>query len=241
MRMISILLGLMSVTACSGGASLLDRHVAALGGQEALESVESIQIELEISEPGFTVTGLYIARRDGEVRVDIFDGETRVFSEGLSNGVGWQMFGDGRIEPTSDAGTSALYRGGQRNVYGLHELEQRGHSVSQGEPETIDGLTFVTLDIVMSDGFEERIYLEPETLMHVRSRSEYALHPDLDPEEDRHETRYSDFREIEGVMRSFAQETVDLRTGEIVQTIRITAVQVNPDFESGAFARPVAE
>ena len=231
----------LTLSACSSEPSLLDIHVSAMGGESALESIEGIQIELDISEPSFTVTGRYIARRNGDVRVDIYDGGTRVFSEGLSNGIGWQMFGDGRVEPTSEAGTGALYRGGQRNVYGLHELEQRGHSVLEGEPETIDGLTYLTLDIVMDDGFEERLYLDPESLLPVRSRSEYALHPDLDPEVDRHETRYSDFREIAGVMRSFLQETVDLRTGEIVQTVRITAIEINPDFEEGAFERPTAE
>lgn len=231
-------LSALALAACSGEPELLDRHIAAMGGEAAFESVEAIRITLEVSEPGFSVTGHYIARRNGDVRVDIHDGTTRVFSEGLSGGEGWQMFADGRVEPTSEAGTGALRRGVERNLFGLHELSQRGHDVSAGEPETIDGLTYPTIDITMADGFEERVYLDPESLLPVRVRSEFALHPDLDPEVDRHETLYSDFRDAGGIMRSFRQETFDLRTGDRVQTVRITAVEINPDLDPGAFDRP---
>lgn len=226
------------LAACSGEPGLLDRHVEALGGAATLESVTSIRLELDITEPTFNVRGVYLAERPDNMRIDIYADGTRVFTEGLDDGHGWQMFADGRIEATSEDGTLALLRGLHGNLYGPHEFAALGHAITEGEPAEIDGVVYPTLDIVMADGFEERLYLDPETFLPVRDRSEYALHPDVNPDQEFHETRRSEFTMIEGVMFPMLQETVDLRTGETVQTVRIVSVEINPEFEPGTFAIP---
>ncbi|MEE2526443.1 hypothetical protein V0U79_08695 [Hyphobacterium sp. HN65] len=231
----------LTLAACSNEPSLLDRHVTAMGGEAALESVNAIRLELDITEPTFNVRGVYQAERPDSMRVDIYVGENRVFSEGLDDGAGWQMFADGSIEATSPEGTLALLRGLHGNLYGAHEYAALGHTITEGEPAEIDGVVYPTLDFLMSDGFEERLYLDPETFLPVRDRSEYALHPDVNPDQEFHETRRSEFTMIEGVMFPMLQETVDLRTGEVVQTVRIVSVEINPEFEPGVFAMPSEE
>lgn len=231
-------LSALTLAACSSEPELLDRHVAAMGGEAALESVTSIRLELEITEPTFQVTGIYQAERPDNMRIDIYAGGTRVFTEALDDGASWQMLADGQAEATSEAAAEILLRGLHGNLYGPHEYAALGHIITEGEPAEIDGVVYPTLDIVMADGFEERLYLDPETYLPVRDRSEYALHPDVNPDEEYHETRRSDFTMIEGVMFPMLQETVDLRTGETVQTVRIISVEINPEFDPGTFAIP---
>ncbi|MHA6289345.1 hypothetical protein [Maricaulis sp. CAU 1757] len=238
MRHVATALLAVSLAACSSEPTLLDRYTTAIGGASAIEAVEGIRIEVEIAEPDFQLTGQYVAQRNGDMRIDVYDGDQRVFSEGLSDGVGWQMFLDGSVEPTSPDGTAALRRGLERNLFGLHEFAVRGHEVSAGEPQVIDGITYPVLDITMDDGFEERLYLDPQSFLPVRERSEFALHPDINPDAELHETRQSDFREIDGVVKSFLQETVDLRSGQTVQTIRIRQIELNPHIEAGFFDPP---
>ena len=231
-------LSALTLAACSSEPELLDRHVAAMGGESALEALNGIRLELDITEPAFNVRGVYQAERPDSMRIDIYADGTRVFTEALDQGQSWQMFADGDAHATTEAAADILLRGLHGNLYGPHEYAALGHTITEGEPVEIDGVVYPTLDFVMSDGFEERLYLDPETYLPVRDRSEYALHPDVNPDEEYHETRRSEFTMIEGVMFPMLQETVDLRTGETVQTVRIVSVEINPEFEPGTFAIP---
>lgn len=240
---LAALAGLFVLTACNEEpetGSLVDRHVAALGGRDALESVESIRVQVEVTEPEFSVRGDYRADRNGHMRIDIFADDTRVFTEAMNGETGWQMFASGEVADLSPEGEAALRQGITGNLYGLHEYAGLGHQVSEGGVETVDGVDYPVIDIVFDNGHERRLYLDPETFLVARERSEYALHPDLDPDEEIFETRYSDFRDVGGIVRAFASERINLRTGEVAQTTRVLEVEINPDLDPGQFERPAS-
>jgi hypothetical protein len=64
------------------------------------------------------------------MRIDVFAGEDRVFTEALGPEGGWQMFGDGTIADLSEDGDAALRRGVIANLYGLHELPALGYTLN---------------------------------------------------------------------------------------------------------------
>ncbi|MEE2566134.1 hypothetical protein [Hyphobacterium marinum] len=237
------LAGLFLLSACNAApeaGSLVDRHIAALGGEAAIENVGSIRVQVEVTEPEFTVRGNYRADRNGHMRIDIFADDTRVFTEAMNGETGWQMFASGEVADLSPEGEAALRQGITGNLFGLHEYEGLGHQVSEGATVTIDGIDYRTIDIVLDNGHERRLYLDPQTFLVARERSEFALHPDLDPDEEIFETRYSDYREVGGVIRAFASERINLRTGEVAQTTRIESIQINPDLDPAQFERPAS-
>lgn len=230
----------LSLTAANADPAL-DAHLEANGGAAAFERQSSIRIEIEVSEPGFTVRGDYQATRDGQMRVDIFAGEDRVFTEALAPDDAWQMFADGSVADVEGEGRDALLEGITGHLYGLHEYASLGHSVETGGWETIDGVSYPVIDVVYASGKESRRYLDPETLLMTRERSEYALHPDIDPTQDRFETHYSDYREVDGVWRAFHTRKINLRTSEVAQTVQVLGIEVNPDLDPATFERPLSD
>lgn len=218
---------------------LLDQHTRARGGRQAIESVGSLEVELQIVEPTFEVTGLYRADRGGSMRIDIFAGSDRVFSEGLDGAASWQWKGgEAHAEPTAPEAAAALQHGVVFNLLGLHELAAAGHRIQYLGLEELDGVELHKLEITLADGFTDFRYLDPESYLIVRSRSFRAFHPDLDPTAKWHETRYSDFRQVDGQTRAFAQETIDLTNGETISNVTTKAIRLNPTLDAGVFQAP---
>lgn len=120
----------------------------------------------------------------------------------------------------------------------MHEWSSHGVRVNAHGPESIDDEEFWIVDVVHEDGFEDRFYLDIDTYLIARQRSDHALHPAIDPEIQRFETRYSDYREVDGVMFSFRQEKYDLDTDELVQHTTIRSLILNSITDRSDFLMP---
>jgi len=237
------------VTACSQAPEqttsptlddLLARHTEARGGAAAIEGVHSVTVELEIVEPDFTVTGTYVATREGHMRIDIFADGNRVFTEALGPDGGWQMFGDGRVADLSEDGHRALVRGVAGNLFGLHERAALGYQLELFGEITHNGIAYYELEEVAPDGFSRRLYMDPVSYQVTRDLETSALHPDIDATKQRKETISMDFRASgpgEPVY-SNRQETRDIDTGELMQTTTITGRTINGPIDASRFSRP---
>ena len=219
--------------------TVIENHIRAIGGQAALEGLQSIQVYLHITEPTFEVDGIYIADRKGKMRVDIFAGDVRVFSEGFDGASGWQLPQNAQSSiPTSPAGTKALLHGIENQLYGLHEFKSRGHQLELTGEETIDGITHHAIKITYKGGNEIWRYVNATNWFVERARERKALHPDVDPTETILETGLSDFRTTDGILRAFHEEQVDLSTNQVVQTSHVKQLKINPILDAEYFARP---
>ncbi len=217
---------------------LLEAHTDARGGKAALEKIQTLVVELEIVEPGFTLTGRYRASRDGQMRIDVFAGDQRVFTEALGPDGGWQMFGDGEVADLSPGGDDALRRGVIGNLYGLHELPALGYKLEFiGSSQRNNG-SFWEIEKTAPDGFSEHLYFDKDTFLIASSINTSALHPDIDSTEVRQETFYSNYQETGGVQFSNASEKRNLDTGEVMQNTTVTGREVNAMLEPGQFERP---
>jgi hypothetical protein len=218
---------------------LLELHAAARGGREALEGVASLRAEIHIVEPGSEVDLVYQAARPGLARVDVSAvGGGVVFTEAVNEAGAWQQSAGGAPEPSSPEGTAALRRGAIGNLYGLHELGGLGYRLALLEREEIDGAVYYPVEVSDPDGRMEHHYIDAASYLVTRQRDVHSLHPDVDPARRRIETRHSDFRTIDGIVRPFRSVSVDLGTGEEVQTIEVRRVIVNPAVDPSIFASP---
>lgn len=224
-------------TLCLGGGpaasemdSLVERHGSARGGARAIEAVRAVGFELEIIEPEFQLDGRYFATRSGCMRIDAFMNGRHAISEGISSEGGWALDGGAEAtRPQPDGGTEILLHGIENptRLIGLHELRSRGHSLSYDGRVELDQQPFEKLTVVYADGYSAEIYLDPETFLIARMRERKPMHYEVDPTKLHIETRFSDYRAVEGVMFPFLSEEVDWETGAQLGRTIVKSISVN--------------
>jgi len=229
--------GLMNVVAAETLDEIIAQHTAAMGGAAVIEAVSSLETEIEIVEPAFSVTGHYVADRAGRMRIDVYANDQRVFTESHDGKSSWQMGGDGIPDSHDAVGTAALWHGTQfpGKVLGLHEMGNFGHVLSVQGRETVGGVDYHVLKLTFRDGFETYLYVDPQSWLITRTRDVRALHPDTDPTGLWLETRYTDFRPVDGVMRSFADSQVDLKDGTVLQNSTVNWIRTNVPLDDALF------
>ena len=244
MPMSRILLGGFCLAAGCTGAPDLDavvaKHVEARGGTAAIEAIQSYEADIRIVEPTFEVDGTYAATRDGRMRIDIRVGGDRVFTEALDHGRAWSWSPDTGVIEGSARGAAALRHGIEFpfKLFGLHEMEPRGHRLELTGRESIDGINYHVLRLTLDDGFESRYYVHPETWQIERDRQLRALHVDVDPTLEWIETTYGDFREVAGVLFAHRQVERKVESGEVLSTGTISAIRLNSPMTDGRFSLP---
>ena len=219
--------------------TLLAENARARGGVALLESLEAVRYQLEITEPGFSVTATYVATRSGYMRIDVYAGEERVFTEALGPEGGWQLLqGATAATPLSEEGYMALVRGRDGNIRSLHELPALGYSFTLEGLIDHHGNQRWLLEKRAPDGFTEYLYIDPETFLVVASSEVSALHPDIDDTKSAKETWYQDYQTTDGILISRSSEKRNLMDGKELQRTRVTSVEINPGLDLTRFQPP---
>lgn len=222
-------------------ATWMKSHTEARGGEAAIERVKALRYRLTITEPSFTVDGVYEVDRQGRMRIDIFKDGRRVFTEAFDGRSGWQQGeGEEHGREASPEANATLWRGTQSpdKLFGLHEMTRLGHKLESAGFEEVEGKRYARVRVTLSDGWETMYYLDLDTWLVARSRDHKALHVDLDPKKRPLEDSLLDVRPVEGVMRSFRAVGRDLGSGEVIQTSTVSRIEVNPALDEARFARP---
>lgn len=220
---------------------VIQNHTKALGGKDAIEAAKTMEFALRIEEPTFKVDAVYKVDRAQRMRIDVFSEGKRVFTEAYDGTRGWQQKGENSpAEYATDQGSKALWHGTvlPGKLIGLHEYKKLGQKVELVGREKVEGINYYVLKIILSDGFQTQIYLHPETWLIERGRDFAAIHVDIDPTKLRLENHYTDYRLIEGVIRSFKSTQTNLDTGAWTQTTTIQSIKVNVPMDPSIFKKP---
>ena len=217
---------------------VIARNTEAMGGRDRIESVRTLEVRLHIKDPGFEVDGIYHAARPGRMRIDILDQGKRVYMERFDGAKGWQW--NGKEEKEEGAVPTAALRHGVElpgNLFGLHELQKRGHRLELAGGEKVDGMDYDVLRVVFADGYQSSLYVDTQTWRITRRRELRALHPDVDPTKTTIESRKSDWRQVDGFWFAFASEDVDLNTGKVLESATLKEIKVNPTIDPAIFGK----
>ena len=215
---------------------LIDRNTKAVGGRDAIEAVQSIQVDLHISDPGFEADGIYYGARQGRMRIDVSVAGKHVFTEAFDGQGGWEWNGK-ETKPTSPKATAALQHGIELpgKIFGLHELKPRGHQIKLAGREKIDGINYYAIAVTLKDGYSTTLYVDPTTWLITRRRDVRPLHVDIDPTPTTIEQRSTDFRKVEGVQFAFGGSETDLKTGKLLESSLIRSIKINPPIDPAFF------
>ena len=216
---------------------LIERNSKAAGGRTAIEAVHSIRFDLHIADPEFEVDGNYLAARPGSMRIDIKADGQHVYTEALNGSHGWQWKGKGGPVDESATATAALRHGVELpgHLFGLHEMQARGHRLELAGREKVNGVNFYLLRVILSDGYRTTLYIDPDSWLVTRRRDVRPLHPDINPTPTTIENEMSDFRRVGGVLYPFASVDRDLATGKILERTAVRSITQNPVFDPGVF------
>ena len=143
---------------------------------------------------------------------------------------------DGRRISQGD-GDATPWRRAAGELYGLHEVPQRGHRVALIGREEIGGVNYYMLQLTLDDGYVTTLYVDPNSWLVTRRRDVRALHVDIDPTPTTIEQRMSDFRKVAGVVFSFANTETDLKTGKVLETTTVHDITVNPAVDDEIFEK----
>jgi len=217
---------------------VIERNTQAMGGRAAIEAVNSIEVNLHIIDQGFEVDGVYLASRPGRMRIDVHAAGKHVFTEAFDGQKAWQWNGKGDQEPASPKATAALRHGVEfpGKLFGLHELRQRGHRLDLAGREKIDGTDYYALRFRLNDGYTTTLYVDPKTWLITQRRDVRPLHVDVDPTPTTIESRFTDFRKVNGVLFSFGSTDIDVPTGKVLETTSVRSIKVNPQFNPAIFS-----
>ena len=238
-----ILLGaIIALSGCSHAdltiADVIDRNTKAIGGRAAIEAIQSIEVELHISDPSFEADGIYYAARPGRMRIDVSAGGKHVFTEAFDGERGWEWNGK-ESKPASANATAALQHGVELpgKLFGLHELKQRGHQLELAGRKQIEGINYYALALTLKDGYHTTLYVDPASWLITRRRDFRPLHVDIDPTPTTIEQRSTDFRAVSGVQFAFASSETDLKTGKKLETAQIKSIKINPPMDPAFFQK----
>ena len=196
-------------------------------GGERLGEVHNVRIRLSIAEPGFEVSGIYVASRSGEMRIDVEADGQRVFSEGLLDGAAWQWTPGEGVSAQGEAEAAALRHGIEMpgRFYTLQDVRERGASLTL-VGEVVDGdRSEWQVRVVLVDGLSRDYFIDQATHRMTRQRDRRAFHPGIDPTPVAIETRFEDYEWVVGILTSMRQEQTNLDTGDWLGTTRVLAVE----------------
>jgi len=224
---------LLASFACSAGDldAILELNAVAHGGNDNFSRVENIRCLLTISEPGFEVSGTYVATRTGNMRIDIEADGQRVFSEGLNNGKAWQWTPGGGFEDQDENAAAALRHGidSPGRFFSMQQARERGARVTLVGEVDDNGARQWQLNLVLPDGFSRDFFIEQQTGRTVRERDHRAFHPAIDDTKETVETIYQGESWVDGVLRFTRSDNRNADTGEWLGTTLIRAVEHNID------------
>ena len=217
----------------------LDRLVAchdrAVGGG-SLRTVQRLDYDLAIEEQGMVLRGRYRAAREGiagRMRIDVYAGETRVFSEAWDGRRAWQLPQDAEeAVQARREGADGLRHGLEQpgHFWTLADMRRNGHTLALEGSDTADGRTYQVVKLTLADGFPTWYWINPATCLIERSRTFRAFHPDQDSTRTWLETVFEDFRTANRITRPYRDRSRDLARDTTIATARILALKFDPPF-----------
>jgi hypothetical protein len=222
--------------------TIIANNQKAVDGQQGTSGVDSMEIGLAMQDHGQAFDADYKVTRDGRMRIDILKGGKRVYTEAYDGRWGWDLGQDGSAA-VEDPHGAALWHGTQfpGAIFALKDMTQLGHKLEYTGRETLDGVDYYVLKLTLSDGFVTYRYVNPKTWLIDRGRDFRAFHPALDPHQTWVETRWSDYRPVEGLRYAFLSINTDLGSGKSLASQKVTSLKINPAFDPVIFQEPTAK
>jgi len=160
------------------------------------------------------------------------------FAEGY-DGSAWECYGNPGIVLRTVGAASAASRHGLAIDGPLAFFSEKGFTADVGGRERLDGRDVYRVRIHMPDGFEEDDLVDAESWLLVGSRKVAPVH--AFGKSVASETRFSDYRPVQGVLYPYRIREVEIATGRVMNEMTWTSITVNAPLDPKVFSPPALE
>jgi hypothetical protein len=213
------------------------RHVEARGGYEKIRKIRTL-IYRGIYHEGDYVSpeaAMALMRPDYKLVGDP-DRLSNDFREGY-DGSAWEFYGDPGVVLRTVGAAAAASRHGLAIDGPLVDYRQKGTTVTVAGIEPIAGRNAYRLRVRMPDGFEEEEFIDAETWRLIAARKVAPIH--AFGKAIASETRFGDFKPVEGVLFAHSDREVEIATGRVLSEMTWTSITANKDLDPAVFSPPV--
>jgi outer membrane lipoprotein-sorting protein len=213
--------------------AILDRHVVAMGGKEALSNLKSIRVETAMELMGNELpTSITVVQDRGFISETVFQGLRIV--QAIDGKTGWSINPlSGQTEPTPLPAEIVASMSNQIDLTGLYNHREKGYRIELLSDTTVQSAPVHALKLTMKNGVENKLYISKDTYYILLTVSTSAF-------EDRVlETRIaqSNFQQIDGITYPFTSEiTAPGMPGSVA--IQVKSVKINPKVDDSIFTFP---
>ena len=229
-------LGLAQADAAPSADAIVAHYVAAIGGQRACDAIQNVVIHGTYTENGQSEPATLARMRPFYKLVGDPLHRSMDFEEGY-DGSAWELYGDPGLVLRTVGPASAAARHSVAVLGNLVDYKKQGSAVSLIGMETIDGRKAYQLRVHMMDGFEQDEFIDAKSWLILADRKVAKVH--AFGADVASETRWSDWRRVDGVLFAFRNDEVEIATGKPLNSFQTNAIDVNAALDPSMFAPPV--
>jgi len=214
---------------------IVDRYVAARGGRAKIAAITSLVIRGEYREGEHVSPNACLAlMRPYYKLVGDPDKPIAGFAEGY-DGSAWEYYRDPGfvVRTVGDASAAGRHR---RFDDALVDYKSYGTLVELAGEDKVGDRPAWRLLVTLEDGFREEILIDRETNLQIAERKAAPIH--AFGAGVRSETRFADFRPVEGVLFPFLSREVEIATGRVLNEFRTTSIVANRVYDPAVFSPP---
>ncbi len=214
---------------------IVGRYVDTIGGQAKIDVIRNVVIRGTYSENGQSMPAVLARMRPYYKLVGDPLHRSNEFEEGY-DGSAWEYYGDPGIVLRTVGPAAAASRHGLYILGNLVDTRKQGSTVTLVGMARIAGRDAWQLRVRMLDGFEQDEFVDAQTFLIVADRKVAKVHAfgaDVPSE-----TRWSDYRRVNGVLFAFRNSEVEIASGKPLNEFKVDSMEVNSNLEPSMFAPP---
>jgi len=218
---------------------ILERHVQALGGRDNIHAVQSVVQHLEYREGSFVLPDAFIARMRPYYKTIGDPKDKKIDVDEGYDGSAWEYYADPGVVLRTVGAAAAAARHGTEIIDSLVDHETSGTRIQLTGTEPFAGKPTYHLHVVLADGFEKEVFVDPESYLIVGDRRSAPIH--AFGSEIRSENRISDYRRVNGMLFAFKITETEIATGKELNSNTVQSLQVNEKLDAKFFGPPQFE
>jgi hypothetical protein len=218
---------------------IVDRHIQALGGKANIDAEHSIVYRLVYREGSHVNPDAYMAKMRPYYRTLSDPKNLKVDVNEGYDGSAWEYYSDPGVVLRTVGAAAAATRHGTEMIDSLVDYKSRGTQVELLGVEPFGGQAAYRLHVMLADGFEKELFLDPQSFLIVGDRRSAPVHAFGNAVKS--ENRWGDYRAVSGVLFPYSNREVEIANGKELNSLTIQSITINETFDPSYFSPPQFE